>query len=137
MNYLQQYLDKIEAEAAEQSRFACANAALIERAGKTLAKINAAANTDIAFATYHIGANRFGPASVTIQGRDQAEFIAALESAGYHLHQMPVEVRKSSFDEIIVELVIEPGIEVLLRGETASGLAAAALLAAETLPCAA
>ena len=32
MSYLQTYLEKIEAEAAEKSRLACANAALIELA---------------------------------------------------------------------------------------------------------
>lgn len=85
MSYLQQHLNEIEAEAAEKSRLACANAALIELAGEVMAQINAAAERDVVFATYHLhDPSRSG---VTIQclEADGQMAAAALVAAGYDL----------------------------------------------------
>ena len=54
MSYLQTYLEKIEADAAEESRIACANAALIELAAEVTARINASAELDVIFLSYHL-----------------------------------------------------------------------------------
>ena len=54
MSYLQTYLEKIEAEAAEKSRIACANAALIELAAEVTARIHASAEMDVVFPSHHL-----------------------------------------------------------------------------------
>lgn len=140
MTHLQNYLNEIEAEAAKQSQLACANAALIELAGDTLAKINAAADLDVAFLSYHLDKFHTTP-SVTIQSRDQDAFITALEAAGYRLHQLPVKViRNYRFDdEIRVRVMIEPGVEALLRGLPAGQLVSVRAFTTEPeeTPCAA
>ena len=127
MTYLQQYLNEIEAEAAKESRLACANADLIERAGEVLAKINAAAERDVVFATHHLydPARRSG---VTIQclEADGAMAAAAVVAAGYDL-----TVPRRTFGGAVF-FAIDPQIDVRLppfaeRGNTLD----------EPLPCAA
>lgn len=133
MNYLLNYLENIAATATEESRRAFANADLIERTGKTLAKLNALAGDNKVHATYHLDSIK---PCVTLQCAHQDEFISMLETAGYDLHTLQTEVFTNHYRqaEINARVTIEPGIEALLRGQRASQLAANHLTE-EAMPC--
>jgi hypothetical protein len=115
MNHLQTLLNEIEAEAAQKSAEACANAALVELAGDICARINAAAEFDVCFPTWHLSPNHSRP-SVTLQrhsGTSEADLITALELAGFAIEQTPA--RLCSLDRQRVYLMIAPGVDVLLH----------------------
>lgn len=117
MSYLQQYLNTIEAEAAERSRLACANAALIELAGEVMARINAAADRDAVHATYHLDLST--GACVTLQkmpATSNDELIDALEAAGFPVCHLPVRIARNVFTgNREVYLMVAPRIELRMH----------------------
>lgn len=145
MSYLQQYLNEIEAEAAEKSRLACANAALIELAGDIVARINACGERDVVFPTYHLDCGG-AHASVTLQKDlhvSNDTLIDALEIAGFPICHLPARVHRSVYSNVRhVYLMIAPGVELLIepplpRNAAGSPAANAAATHQEALPCAA
>lgn len=115
MSHLQTLLHEIEATAVRESAEACANAALVELAGDLCARINAAAELDVCFPTWHLSPVHSRPC-VTLQrnsGFTEADFITALELAGFSIEQTPA--RLCSLDRQRVYLMIAPGVDVLLH----------------------
>lgn len=151
MSYLQHYLETIEAEAAEKSRLACANAALIELAGDIVGRINASGERDVVYPSYHL----IDPAEtekydihsrVTLQKKhhlDNDELIDALEIAGFPVCHLPARVELNSWTrKREVFLLIAPGVELLIepplpRSAAGSPAANAVDNTEEALPCAA
>lgn len=151
MIYLQQYLNTIEAEAAERSRLACANAALIELAAEVTARINASAEQDVIFPSYHL----IDPAEtekydihsrVTLMKKRHItndELIDAMEAAGFSICHLPAHVERNSLTgKREVYLMIAPGIELLIEPPLPSNAAGSPAANAtetheEALPCAA
>lgn len=151
MSYLQTYLEKIEAEAAEKSRLASANAALIELAGEVMARINACAERDAVYPCYHlidpVEAEKYDAHScVTLMKKHHItndELIDAMEAAGFPICQMPARVERNRFTGTReVFLFVVPGVEMVIepplpRNAAGSPAANAAETHAEALPCAA
>lgn len=151
MSYLQQYLNTIEAEAAEKSRLACANAALIELAGEIMARINSAAERDTVFPSHHLidpqEAKKYGGQSqVTLIKYDwisNDELFDALEAADFPVCHLPARVERNSYTgKREVFLLIAPGIQLVIepplpRSAAGSPAANAVDTTEEALPCAA
>lgn len=151
MSYLQTYLEKIEAEAAEKSRIACANAALIELAAEVTARINASAEIEVIFPSHHlidpVEAEKYDIHSrVTLMkkgGASNDELIDALELAGFPICTLPARVERNSFTGTReVFLLIAPAVELLIepplpRNAAGSPAANATETHEEALPCAA
>lgn len=151
MIYLQQYLNTIEAEAAERSRIACANAALIELAAEVTARINASAEIDVVLPSYHlidpVEAEKYDIHSrVTLLkkgGVSNDELIDALELAGFPICTLPARVKRNSLTgKREVFLLIAPAVELrieppLPRNAAGSPAANATEIHEEALPCAA
>lgn len=151
MNYLKTHLENITAEAAEKYRIACANAALIELAGDIVARINASAEQDAIFPSYHL----IDPAEtekydihscVTLMKKHHTtndELIDAMEAAGFSICHLPAHVERNSLTgKREVFLMIAPGVELLIepplpRNAAGSPAANATETHEEALPCAA
>lgn len=151
MSYLQTYLEKIEAEAAEKSRIACANAALIELAAEVTARINASAELDVIFPSHHL----IDPAEtekydihsrVTLMKKGDVsndELIDALELAGFPVCTLPARVERNILTgKREVFLLIATGVDLrieppLPRNAAGSPAANATETHEEALPCAA
>lgn len=117
MSHLQTLLDDIKREAAAKSSAAFRNAALVELAGEICARINASGEIDVCFPTFHLDAMR---PCVTLQSASpatDADFINALEAAGFAIEQMPARIasRNHLGYASAVYLMIAPGVDALLR----------------------
>lgn len=117
MSHLHNLLDDIKRDAAAKSSAAFRNAALVELAGEICARINAAGEIDVCFPTFHLDMKR---PCVTLQSASpatDADFINALEAAGFAIEQMPARIARRNHlgYASAVYLMIAPGVDALLR----------------------
>lgn len=118
MTHLQTLLDDIKREAAAKSSAAFRNAALVELAGAICARINASGEIDVCFPTFHL--DNIARPCVTLQSASpatDADFINALEAAGFAIEQLPARIanRNHLGYATAVYLMIAPGVDALLR----------------------
>lgn len=113
MSPLQTVLNQIEAEAAEKSALACANAALIELAADICQRINAAGEGDTCQIVWHL--NSYRPAATLMADLNATddELIDAVEAAGFRIADLPARVRRHRDGSIdCVYLMIAPAVEL-------------------------